>query len=349
MKKFILTFTLLTFLFQSWAQDCVLFSEGFNGSSDWEQMLLPYGLAGTCAFAAGAVFGNSGTEDTISVVSYFEAALRKREFNLPDGDYRITVKWRTSEDGPERADGCGGTNFDDLFQAGCLLPNRVFVINDQMVHNVAGELDFFNETFTVDYSGPIDSITFAVGGNCATAPFNTAYDSIEIIPGNNLPIPDFSYIVVGNEVRFTDLSANIDEGTHFWDFGDDNISTEQNPIHTYTKGGVFFAKLTVSNTCGEKSKEQFFNIALGISDNKQNNLPVNVMFDIESQLISIHSINPSEKYEAILFNSLGQEIYRIKDLIYSGGFGVSGLSSGNYVVAILDDNGQKETHKIIIP
>ena len=47
-------------------------------------------------------------------------------------------------------------------------------------------------------------------------------------------------------VFFTDESINPD--TWFWDFGDGDVSTAQNPIHTYTTPGIFSAKLTISDT-----------------------------------------------------------------------------------------------------
>lgn len=36
----------------------------------------------------------------------------------------------------------------------------------------------------------------------------------------------------------------------FWDFGDGNFSTEQNPTHTYNNGGSYTVCLTVGNACG---------------------------------------------------------------------------------------------------
>jgi PGF-pre-PGF domain-containing protein len=40
-----------------------------------------------------------------------------------------------------------------------------------------------------------------------------------------------------------------------WDFGDGNVSTEQNPVHTYTSAGTYTVKLTVSNADGMASKD----------------------------------------------------------------------------------------------
>lgn len=51
-------------------------------------------------------------------------------------------------------------------------------------------------------------------------------------------------------VEFTDLSFNTPQ-TWYWDFGDGDTSTDQNPAHQYVNQGVYTVSLTVSNTLGE--------------------------------------------------------------------------------------------------
>jgi beta propeller repeat protein len=50
-------------------------------------------------------------------------------------------------------------------------------------------------------------------------------------------------------VRFTDESTNNPD-TWLWDFGDGDLSTEQNPEHTYAAVGVYSVSLTAGNTAG---------------------------------------------------------------------------------------------------
>ncbi|AKB55343.1 cell surface protein [Methanosarcina barkeri MS] len=70
-----------------------------------------------------------------------------------------------------------------------------------------------------------------------------------------LPIANFSSNVTSGTapltVQFTDLSENAEEWN--WDFGDGAISTEQNPVHTYTATGKYTATLEVSNVNGTNS------------------------------------------------------------------------------------------------
>jgi PKD repeat protein len=55
------------------------------------------------------------------------------------------------------------------------------------------------------------------------------------------------------EVQFSDKSTgNISSWQ--WDFGDDNTSTEQNPIHTYSRNGNYTVSLTVSGPTGNDTE-----------------------------------------------------------------------------------------------
>jgi PKD repeat protein len=49
-------------------------------------------------------------------------------------------------------------------------------------------------------------------------------------------------------VYFSDLSAST--SGWYWNFGDGNSSTDQNPVHSYSYEGTFTVCLTTSNGCG---------------------------------------------------------------------------------------------------
>ncbi len=70
--------------------------------------------------------------------------------------------------------------------------------------------------------------------------------------GNIPPVADFTYVVDGLTVTFTDQSYDPD-GTVVswdWDFGDGGTSTLQNPVHTYTADGTYNVTLTVTDNEG---------------------------------------------------------------------------------------------------
>lgn len=59
------------------------------------------------------------------------------------------------------------------------------------------------------------------------------------------------YLVFGLTVGFTDASTSPTTIVSWlWDFGDGDVSSEQNPEHEYESGGVFEVTLTVVNAAG---------------------------------------------------------------------------------------------------
>lgn len=68
------------------------------------------------------------------------------------------------------------------------------------------------------------------------------------------PVAAFSATPLTGEapsaVTFTDASTNTPT-QWFRDFGDNNTSLEQNPVHTYYKKGAFTVTLIASNASGE--------------------------------------------------------------------------------------------------
>lgn len=83
------------------------------------------------------------------------------------------------------------------------------------------------------------------------------FDGFEIIweaSGNPLPPTadigiESSIVPLLTQVQFTDLSTDY-PGEWYWDFGDGNTSTEQNPVHVYTQPGTYDVILTTSNCNG---------------------------------------------------------------------------------------------------
>ncbi len=64
------------------------------------------------------------------------------------------------------------------------------------------------------------------------------------------PRASFSFSINGNTVAFTDTSTGSPTSWR-WDFGDNNTSTQQNPVHTYGVSGNYLVVLTARNAVGE--------------------------------------------------------------------------------------------------
>lgn len=70
------------------------------------------------------------------------------------------------------------------------------------------------------------------------------------------PVVDFTVDVdttCNGVVKFQDISSN-GPNTWSWDFGDGNISTSQNPNHTYTQPGLYTVQLTATNVIGSNTE-----------------------------------------------------------------------------------------------
>ncbi|ALO17295.1 Microbial collagenase precursor [Salinivirga cyanobacteriivorans] len=76
---------------------------------------------------------------------------------------------------------------------------------------------------------------------------------ISIVAGGDAPVAAFTAsqttIAVGDSVTFSDQSANSPTSWS-WDFGDGNVSTDQNPTHSYSSTGTYTVNLAVSNSYG---------------------------------------------------------------------------------------------------
>jgi PKD repeat protein len=64
----------------------------------------------------------------------------------------------------------------------------------------------------------------------------------------NNPIANFSETISGFTATFTNLSTSMNNTlNYFWDFGDGNTSSIQNPSHTYTTSGTYTITLIASD------------------------------------------------------------------------------------------------------
>lgn len=65
------------------------------------------------------------------------------------------------------------------------------------------------------------------------------------------PTAAFSFTINGQTATFTNESVNA--VSYLWDFGDGQTSTETNPVHTYSEGGVFVVTLTATSSEGSST------------------------------------------------------------------------------------------------
>lgn len=96
----------------------------------------------------------------------------------------------------------------------------------------------------------IKSVNKSAEGTYSCYIFDGCVSSVSTIDikVNSAPIASYNFSVSGKNVTFLNSSMNAE--TYDWDFGDGQISTEANPIHTYNADGTYTVCLKVNkNGC----------------------------------------------------------------------------------------------------
>ena len=88
----------------------------------------------------------------------------------------------------------------------------------------------------------------------------TEFSGSAVVSYHAVPVSDFSYIDVGLELSLFNLSENA--SYYYWDFGDGNTSTEENPVHIYNSQGVYEVSLSTENDqCAGNSLSEIISIS----------------------------------------------------------------------------------------
>lgn len=72
------------------------------------------------------------------------------------------------------------------------------------------------------------------------------------------PVSDFSFEIDDKTVTFTNTSTNAT--SYSWDLGDNTLSTDMNPVHTYMAYGDYDVRLTAMGEGGEVIKKQTISV-----------------------------------------------------------------------------------------
>ncbi len=158
------------------------------------------------------------------------------------------------------------------------------------------------------------------------------------------------FTVADNALTVT-LTPDITSGTpvsYDWDFGDNNSSADENPVHTYAAEGTYDISLTVTNACGEtEASTQTVNI-IGVSvadviaDNSVRAYPNpnNGKFSIE-RVISINA-----ETSITIHNVLGQEVFSRNFKVVPGrntfSIDLKETAAGIYQITIEDEAGTSQ-------
>ncbi|MDR2855913.1 MAG: PKD domain-containing protein [Methanomicrobiales archaeon] len=127
-----------------------------------------------------------------------------------------------------------------------------FLIGNENAEQTAKLLPGVSQQLDLSIGGNVPPIVTHVPTQVPTSPILP----LPTTPDPNLIAAFTADITAGSNplrVAFTDLSTG-NPTMWYWEFGDGEVSTERNPVHTYQKIGLFDVTLTVSHEINENQK-----------------------------------------------------------------------------------------------
>jgi gliding motility-associated-like protein len=198
------------------------------------------------------------------------------------------------------------------------------------------------------YSGPgLYDVSLAVVSDDGCVSDSTKTEYIEVFP---LPYANFEADpektnVLQGEINFTDLS--VDSIANWsWDFGTGDLSTEQNPVYTYTDTGTFIVWLQVftNHGCEDQTSRQ-----IEIEPDFMFYVPNAFTPNSDARNDAFRGYGEGvnwDTYEMSIYNRWGEEIFFTNDIdnSWNGSFKGKTVPNETYVWTINIDDLQGNRH-----
>ena len=208
---------------------------------------------------------------------------------------------------------------------------------------------FYTSFFRKDPSLIIfnSSLSNSDAANIRAAAKLVVYDSLlNWHIGEYDPVANFTHSGSGvNQITFTNSSANATN--YYWNFGDGDTSTSENPTHIYLTTGAYIVNL-IAGKCGIfNSTSQTINITSSVGVNELIEDQTLIIYpNPVKQLLTINEHLPDNLTYRI-FNLTGQEIQA--GIIYNSEkqISVSTLPDGLYFLQLFNSNKSIDQKKFI--
>lgn len=135
----------------------------------------------------------------------------------------------------------------------------------------------------------------------------TGVDWVQVNPGVPAPMANFSFVSNSTAYGFLDVSGGP-VNSWYWDFGDGNSSSLQNPNHTFGLSGTYLVCLTVVNDCGTDSICQSV-MVIGVDDPMDGSYLSVFPNPTDGHFVARMQFGSSEATQIKVVNTLGQVVY----------------------------------------
>jgi PKD repeat protein len=170
----------------------------------------------------------------------------------------------------------------------------------------------------------------------------SALDTVTVTP----VVSNFSYVDNNGTISLTDASNGAT--SWFWDFGDNNTSTQQNPVHTYSTTGSYTITLTINN--GGCTSTQTFSTIVGVNQISATRLNIMLLPNPTNGLASILLDKAAEEDLTVLVTDISGKTIQTAILVNGASrleLDLSQLPSAVYLVQIKGDK-FSEVRKLVV-
>lgn len=199
----------------------------------------------------------------------------------------------------------------------------------------------------LNFYGSLDSMTATFLQNVAETVVMDSVSQWRI--GANDVNALFSSTTTNDQVDFTDQSNNAT--SWFWDFGDGNTSTLENPVNIYAASGTYTVTLIATDGCTSDTTTETVTLTIVGTPDPEGNLfqltpnPSPGIFRIDADF----DIAQETKLE--IWDMQGKLMYQSSWEVASGKnqqqISLTGIASGNYLVKLNSENGVRTSRLVI--
>ncbi|MFK7972100.1 MAG: M4 family metallopeptidase [Bacteroidia bacterium] len=158
-----------------------------------------------------------------------------------------------------------------------------------------------------------------------------------IISQGTGPTAQFAFTQNGRNFQFNNQSSSSAR-SYYWDFGDGNTSTAQNPFHTYGSAGTFTVTLVINDgTCSETTI-QTVESRLGVSIDPTDAISLKLYPNPgQGNFVVTAEFETSKEVSLVVIDAFGREVYRAETRFaqtYQQNVDLTGMASGAYFVRL---------------